>query len=66
VLVGEVPSPIHPPAGCRFASRCPIAIDRCVIEDPPLREVALPGRLAGDRVACHRAEEVLADPMPVH
>ena len=58
VLVGEVPSPIHPPAGCRFASRCPIAIDRCRTDDPPLREVAAPGRLPGDRVACHRAEDV--------
>src|SRR5207253_9959118 len=39
VLVGEVPSPIHPPVGCRFASRCPIVIDRCRVEDPPLRSV---------------------------
>jgi len=58
VLVGEVPSPIHPPAGCRFASRCPIALDFCRTEDPPLREVAAPGRTPGDLVACHRAEDV--------
>ena len=58
VLVGEVPSPIHPPDGCRFASRCPIAIDLCQAEDPPLREVAATGRLPGDLVACHRAEDV--------
>jgi oligopeptide transport system ATP-binding protein len=64
VLVGEVPSPIHPPAGCRFASRCPIAIERCVAEDPPLREVALPGRVTGDLVACHRAEEVAGGSLP--
>lgn len=60
VLHGEVPSPIHPPDGCRFNSRCPIAIDRCRTEDPPLREIHLDGGFASGRVACHRAEGVAA------
>jgi peptide/nickel transport system ATP-binding protein len=51
----DPPDPAHPPSGCRFHPRCPIAIDRCRQERPALREVG--GRLA----ACHRAEESLAD-----
>ena len=52
---GEVPTLIDPRPGCRFAPRCPFVVDRCQIEDPPLREVpGQPGRFA----ACHRAEEV--------
>jgi oligopeptide/dipeptide ABC transporter ATP-binding protein len=45
VLGGEVPSPLRPPPGCVFHPRCPIAVDRCRGEVPPLREVA-PGHLA--------------------
>jgi len=52
---GDVPSLIDPPPGCRFAPRCPFAVDRCRAEDPQLREI--PGA-PGQRVACHRAEEV--------
>jgi len=48
VLTGDVPSPINPPAGCRFHPRCRFAQDRCRSERPPLREIA-PGRT----VACH-------------
>jgi oligopeptide/dipeptide ABC transporter ATP-binding protein len=48
VLTGEVPSPINPPAGCRFHPRCPFAMDRCSEEVPVQKEVA-PGHL----VSCH-------------
>jgi len=52
---GDVPSLIDPKPGCRFAARCPFVIDRCRVEDPPLRQIAgAPGQL----VSCHRAEEV--------
>ncbi|HEX2651429.1 MAG TPA: dipeptide ABC transporter ATP-binding protein [Burkholderiales bacterium] len=50
VLRGEVPSPLNPPAGCVFHPRCPIAVDRCSAEIPPLREIK-PGHWA----ACHLA-----------
>ncbi len=50
VLPGDVPSPIHPPAGCPFHPRCPVAVERCRTEPPPLREIA-PGHFA----ACHLA-----------
>jgi oligopeptide transport system ATP-binding protein len=45
VLRGEVPSALNPPSGCVFHPRCPIAIDRCRSEVPPLREIK-PGHLA--------------------
>ncbi len=48
VLEGDIPSPINPPGGCRFHTRCPIAIARCGQEPPALREVA-----PGQHVACH-------------
>ena len=57
-LEGEVPSPINPPSGCRFNTRCPIAIERCRTEEPLLRPLALAGADPDDLVACHRAEEV--------
>jgi oligopeptide/dipeptide ABC transporter ATP-binding protein len=48
VLQGDVPSPVKPPPGCHFHTRCPYAFDRCRVDDPQLREVK-PGQL----VACH-------------
>jgi dipeptide transport system ATP-binding protein len=54
VLKGELPSPLNPPKGCVFSTRCPYVTDRCRVERPPLRP--LDGRL----VACHYAERFLA------
>jgi len=51
VLPGDVPSPIHPPPGCPFHPRCPVAEARCKTEPAPLRELA-PGHFA----ACHLAK----------
>jgi len=51
VLPGDVPSPIHPPGGCPFHPRCPIAQDRCKAEVPALREIT-PGHWG----ACHFAK----------
>jgi peptide/nickel transport system ATP-binding protein len=48
ILRGDVPSPIRPPKGCRFHTRCPYAFDRCRTTEPPLRILG-PGHLA----ACH-------------
>ena len=48
VLKGDVPSPVRPPPGCHFHTRCPRAMERCARESPLLKEVA-PGHLS----ACH-------------
>ncbi len=52
-IKGTVPPLTHLPRGCNFQKRCPLAIERCIEEDPTLREIA-----GGHLSACHRAEEV--------
>jgi len=52
ILSGDIPSPVNPPSGCRFHTRCPVAFDRCKVEVPPLKAYA-PGHVA----ACHWVEE---------
>jgi oligopeptide/dipeptide ABC transporter ATP-binding protein len=51
ILKGDVPSPINPPSGCRFHTRCPYVMERCRVEEPAIREVR-----PGHQVACHLRE----------
>ncbi len=52
ILSGDIPSPVNPPSGCRFHTRCPVAFDRCSVEVPAFNEYA-----PGHRAACHWVEE---------
>ena len=55
VLTGDVPSPINPPSGCRFHTRCPYVEARCKVDEPPLQQVA-----PGQWVACHLRQPISA------
>ena len=59
ILTGDVPSPINPPSGCRFHTRCPFAFDRCRTEEPQLRSVG-----TGHQTACHLEHLPGADILP--
>jgi oligopeptide transport system ATP-binding protein len=52
VLTGDIPSPVNPPSGCRFHTRCPVAFDRCKTEVPPFNDYG-----GGHFAACHWVEE---------
>jgi len=54
ILAGDVPSPRNPPTGCRFHTRCPFAIDRCLQEEPLLEIVE-----SDHMSACHRKQELI-------
>jgi oligopeptide/dipeptide ABC transporter ATP-binding protein len=54
ILPGDVPSPVNPPAGCRFHPRCPYATELCSTQEPPLRELE-----KDHLVACHYAEKFM-------
>ena len=52
ILKGDPPSPANPPSGCVFHTRCPLAVDKCITEEPEFSEI-YPGHF----VACHLADQ---------
>ncbi|MGH7708541.1 MAG: ABC transporter ATP-binding protein [Vulcanimicrobiaceae bacterium] len=52
ILTGDIPSPVNPPSGCRFHTRCPVAFDRCTVEDPAPKTYG-----SSHVTACHWVEE---------
>jgi len=67
LLSGDLPSPSHPPPGCRFHTRCPWRQEtRCDEERPQLRVVEVDGVTPGHRVACHWAEEIARGEIEMH
>ena len=58
VLTGDMPSPLDPPPGCRFHTRCPVAVDRCRTEEPSLVGVTTPDH----PVACHLVDALTGAP----
>jgi oligopeptide/dipeptide ABC transporter ATP-binding protein len=54
VLSGDLPSPLAPPPGCRFHTRCPLAVDRCRTEAPTMRQLSAP---TPRQVSCHLVED---------
>lgn len=54
ILKGDIPSPLNPPTGCSFHTRCPFATDKCRVEVPALREIK-----TTQKVACHFAENLV-------
>lgn len=59
ILKGDVPSPLHPPSGCRFHPRCPVARENCSVDEPAMRKIR-----PGHQVACHYAEDSLKQDNP--
>lgn len=53
LIIGEIPSPINPPSGCRFRTRCPLVVDECSKVNPPSEELVL-----GHSAACRFAHDL--------
>jgi oligopeptide/dipeptide ABC transporter ATP-binding protein len=58
LLEGDLPSPINPPSGCVFRTRCPIAQDLCAVEMPVVHQIA-----PGHQVACHYPQTRVSKPL---